>query len=520
VPAPPAMGKGEQGRGEPEAAAADSEGGWYDGDGFWFEPASDGSAEYYDCYAPDGAWYETGSYNDDGVWVKSEGYYDADGNWVSQESGAAAAVASAPGVGVASLPGAVGDDELDTRAGGAGRRGAQAGAAVKRSRELETNEDGEQGYWLKGKWVCTGWYDAEGYWFEEAGDIDLDGHFVANGYHDCYDQKGNWCETGYWDEDDGWVQTPGYYDEDGNWCEEEGAKPEPFVKPQPKKVEFDVGGDGTSRGQGGVADHDVQTTYIGEKKLGKKGAKYGVGAGDDKGGKAASQEPTNVLNGQTISVGDFGGATWNDLPWAIAFAVVVLGTCTLAVLKAAGGSALENEAFCASAPCQNGGTCKELSVVVSGKIGFVCECMPGWIGPMCRYEQNRTVPDDASDTDEDSSLHLDDAQLQSFIVMSVGCVAAGGLWGIFFLKIVRTHTKLIIWTTLFVAFAAQVTLSIVWFIVGVPVLGIIFMFVAAFTALAVVIVRQWIPFATLLITTSCEVCWLCDPRMAPVAYKP
>ena len=65
-----------------EAATKDEEEGWYDEDGFWFEPAADGSAGFYDCYDPKGQLHETGSYTAAGEWVKAEGSYDAQGNWV------------------------------------------------------------------------------------------------------------------------------------------------------------------------------------------------------------------------------------------------------------------------------------------------------------------------------------------------------------------------------------------------------------------------------------------------------
>lgn len=177
------------GKGAREASAAPGEGeeeGWYDDDGFWFEPAADGSDGYYDCYTPEGNWYQTGSYDEDGEWIQSDGYYDSDGKW---HDGPAPTDASS------ALPGQISDAPAPESAQNAPAAAGDRGAA-KRLRDVETNENGEQGYWHKGKWVCTGWYDAAGYWFEEAGEFDEDGHFVANGYHDCYDPSGTWCETG------------------------------------------------------------------------------------------------------------------------------------------------------------------------------------------------------------------------------------------------------------------------------------------------------------------------------------
>ena len=74
------------GRGGEEAATKDEEEGWYDDDGFWFEPAADGSAGFYDCYDPEGQLHETGSYTDAGEWVKAEGSYDAHGRWAPAET--------------------------------------------------------------------------------------------------------------------------------------------------------------------------------------------------------------------------------------------------------------------------------------------------------------------------------------------------------------------------------------------------------------------------------------------------
>ena len=66
------------GRGGEEAATKDEEEGWYDDDGFWFEPAADGSAGFYDCYDPEGQLHETGSYTDAGEWVKAEAFAEPD----------------------------------------------------------------------------------------------------------------------------------------------------------------------------------------------------------------------------------------------------------------------------------------------------------------------------------------------------------------------------------------------------------------------------------------------------------
>ena len=49
-----------------------------------------------------------------------------------------------------------------------GLRGGPAAAVQPRRAERRARR-GAQGYWQKGKWVCTGWYDEDGFWFEEAG---------------------------------------------------------------------------------------------------------------------------------------------------------------------------------------------------------------------------------------------------------------------------------------------------------------------------------------------------------------
>eukprot|EP01048_Picozoa_sp_COSAG05_P016951 COSAG05_NODE_2250_length_3338_cov_7.489349_3_plen_264_part_00 len=211
------MGKGAEE--EPKASKDGDTGGWYDDDGFWFEPAADGTAGFYDCYNPEGEWHQTGSYSEDGEWLAAEGEYDVNGNWVPKGGYGTE--------GAGELPGAVGAE-------GDERPGTSAAGRTKRSRDVQTNENGEQGYWLRGKWMCTGWNDAGGYWFEEAGDIDEDGQFVPNGYHDCYTPDGDWCETGYWDKDDEWVFVPGYYDDDGVWVDDKSMTP--MEKPKPKDI--------------------------------------------------------------------------------------------------------------------------------------------------------------------------------------------------------------------------------------------------------------------------------------------
>ena len=86
-------------------------------------------------------------------------------------------------------------------------------------------------------------------------------------------------------------------------------------------------------------------------------------------------------------------------------------------------------------------------------------------------------------------LDLDDEQLHSFIAMSIGAVGFGGAWGWIFLNIVRRFTVVIIWTALALGVCSQIALSVLWFAWGVPVLGIIFIFAALFSLLAIVIVR-------------------------------
>eukprot|EP01048_Picozoa_sp_COSAG05_P016950 COSAG05_NODE_2250_length_3338_cov_7.489349_2_plen_115_part_00 len=99
-----------------------------------------------------------------------------------------------------------------------------------------------------------------------------------------------------------------------------------------------------------------------------------------------------MLHGQPINISDFSGAVYNDVPWAMAFIAVVLATCFLAVNKQMGGSSeLEQESFCDSAPCKNGATCQELNAAINGRVGFLCECASGWIGPQCSYTQNETA---------------------------------------------------------------------------------------------------------------------------------
>ena len=61
-----------------EAMAA---GGFYDKEGYWFEPTMDGSAGFYDCYAPDGKLHETGEWGRGGEWIKADGVYDEHARW-------------------------------------------------------------------------------------------------------------------------------------------------------------------------------------------------------------------------------------------------------------------------------------------------------------------------------------------------------------------------------------------------------------------------------------------------------
>eukprot|EP01043_Picozoa_sp_COSAG02_P064528 COSAG02_NODE_9463_length_2208_cov_7.305358_1_plen_642_part_01 len=476
-----------------------SEQGWYDDDGFWFEPAADGSQGFYDCYDPEGQLYETGSYADDGTWVKAEGEYDAHGNWTPAE------------VDPYALPGQVSTSTPQVAAAAREPPPPRAAGLV-----LETNEQGEQGYFYKGRWICVGWYDADGYWFEEAGEVNEAGEFVANGFHDCYDEKGDWFETGYWNTDDTWTKCHGYYDDDGAWVEEE---PPPEEKPKPKPKPTAAAEDTSSSEESESGDEDdVEDVYKGEMHLGKggkkgKGEKYAVprDQGAKEGGVKTS-EPEKTINGEQILICDMAGASYNDLPWAIVFGAMVIATAGLAVYKnLLGGTDMDVVSYCEAEPCKNGGECKELSVVVNGRVGYQCLCSGGWLGDTCEKEPvdpctdcegliNGTEVDMGGD-----SLQLTDSQLHNFVGMSIGAVAGGTMWGIAFLHIIRAYTKQIIWLTMWMMVVAQLGLSAVFFMYGVAQLGVICFLAGLISVLIVVVVRNWIPFATLLIRTACLV---------------
>lgn len=106
---------------------------------------------------------------------------------------------------------------------------------------------------------------------------------------------------------------------------------------------------------------------------------------------------------------------------------------------------------------------------------------------------------------EDNSLQLTDSQLHNFVGLSIGCVAGGTIWGLGFLKLVRAYTKQIIWLTMWMMVVAQMGMSAAFFYVGVPMLGVICFMAGLISVLIVVVVRNWIPFATLLIRTACLV---------------
>lgn len=501
------------------------EAGWYDDDGFWFEPAADGAEGFYDCYDPEGQLYETGSYAADGTWVKVHGQYDAHGHWQPAEA--------------EPLPGQV------PQAAAAKREAPPPRAA---GLVLETNEQGEQGYFYKGRWICVGWYDADGYWFEEAGEVNEAGEFVANGYHDCYDENGDWFETGFWTADDTWSKCYGYYDDDGAWVDEE-PPPEEKPMPKPKKTA------GEESESGDEDDVDAKV-YKGQLHLGKngKGGKYAADGGAKKGGLKGvsfkgslkssslksnswkrdpswknsaswkngisfksssykSNQPDMTVNGEPILICDMAGATYNDLPWAILFALMVIGTAGLAAYKNfMGGTEMDVVSYCDTEPCKNGGTCKELSVLVNGHVGYQCLCSGGWLGDTCEkapVAACTTCEGFVNGTevimDSGSSLQLTDSQLHNFVGMSVSAVAAGTLWGVAFLHIIRAYTKQIIWITMIMMVVAQLGLSAVFFIFGVPQLGVICFLAGLISVLIIVVVRNWIPFATLLIRTACLV---------------
>lgn len=359
-----------------------SEEGWYDDDGFWFEPSADGSEGFYDCYDPEGVMYETGSYTDDGEWIKADGEYDAHGKWAPTDTDPFALpgmMASSGSAAAASSP----------QVGGTMKEPPPPRAA---GLVLETNEDGEQGYFYKGRWICVGWYDADEFWFEEAGDVNESGEFVANGFHDCYDDSGDWAETGYWGDDDGWHKVHGYYDDDGVWVDEEPPpeeKPKPTPKPTSKggkkKIEFIEESDSGEESD----SEEEEEVYRGEMHLGKggkkgKGGKYAPEKNAMKKQTSRDSEPDKTINGEQILICDMAGATYNDVPWAVMFLLMVFATAGLAVYKNfLGGTTMDVAAYCDSNPCENGGTCKELNVAVNGHVGYQCMCAAGWLGDTC-----------------------------------------------------------------------------------------------------------------------------------------
>ena len=84
------------------------------------------------------------------------------------------------------------------RGGKGGKRGPGVGIgdrpkklrAPKQGKRGVVNESGEQGFHNdNGDWIATGWFDAEGYWYEAAGENDARGQWVATGAYDVYDPE-------------------------------------------------------------------------------------------------------------------------------------------------------------------------------------------------------------------------------------------------------------------------------------------------------------------------------------------
>jgi hypothetical protein len=204
------------------------------------------------------------------------------------------------------------------------------------------------------------------------------------------------------------------------------------------------------------------------------------------------------------------GASYNDSPWAILFILMVVATAGLAVYKNfMGGTELDVVAYCDSSPCKNGATCKELSVAVNGHVGYQCLCAGGWLGDSCEVAPCETCEGGENGAEiimEDTSLRLTDSQLHNFVGLSIGAVVGGTLWGLAFLWIVRSYTKQIIWTTMWMMVVVQLGMSAAFFTVfGVPMLGVLCFLAGLISVLIIVVVRNWIPFATLLIRTACLV---------------
>ena len=128
-----------------------------------------------------------------------------------------------------------------------------------------------------------------------------------------------------------------------------------------------------------------EDVYKGEMHLGKggkkgKGEKYAVPGdhGAKKGGsKKSSDEPDKTINGEQILICDMAGASYNDLPWAIVFGAMIVATAVLAVYKNLLGAPKWTWCRTARPNRKNGGKCKELSVVVNGRVGHPCLCSGG-----------------------------------------------------------------------------------------------------------------------------------------------
>ena len=398
-------------------------------------------------------------------------------------------------------------DQVGALPGQTASPSAVSGSGSKNGYELETNENGEQGYWQKGKWVCTGWYDEDGYWFEEAGEHDDDGAFIANGYHDCYDPEGEWAETGFWDEEDEWETVPGYYDDEGAWVDEEPEAEKPKKKsgkggkPGGKSGGKGGGGGGKAGGQAGGGNSDdavYQGEFSNSGKKGKGGKPGGKKAVSDEKKKPVPMKSTEAITGEAIKLEDLSGAQWNDVPWAIGFMVFVVGTAGIGVWKNVTGAGNP----CSPSPCENEGKCE---VTDEGAGLYACECLQGWSGHLCQIESWKNSTD-AADSVEDSTelLELNSDQVHSLIAMMMAAVMAGLAFAVVWFKVVRRYTKGIIYTTALSVVVAQVSVGIACLILGNGV-GIFFIVGAAMTCVAYVIMRSYIPFATVMVRTACEV---------------